>query len=174
MSLDRDLFLDQSAVIRHPDRCEFGKHIAIDHGFYCTTSLDISDYVHIGPYVCVIGGKDSKLTVNEFCTIAAGTKIICSSDDPHGRGLFGPPSIPTQYRNAKHNGEVKVERFVSLGVNCVIMPGVTLAEGSLIAANTMIRKNTEPWTVYFGPLGKKLRRRDPGDRHEYARLLGYE
>lgn len=174
MTLDRDFFLDQSAVIKYPDICQFGKHIAIDHGFYCTVAADIADYVHIGPYVCVIGGRMAKLKVAEFCTIAAGTKIICSSDDPYGNGLFGPPSIPEQYRNPKHNGEVVIERFVSLGVNCVIMPGVTLAEGSAIAANTMIRKNTEPWTVYFGPLGKKLRRRDPGDRYEYARQLGYE
>lgn len=174
MNLDRDFFLDQSAVIKHPELCNFGKHVAIDHGFYCTASIDVGDYVHIGPYVCVIGGRASKLKVAEFCAIAAGTKIICSSDNPHGTGLFGPLSIPEQYRNSKHTGEVVIERFVSIGVNCVIMPGVTLAEGSLIAANTMIRKNTEPWTMYFGAFGKRLRQRDPGHRAEYARLLGYE
>ncbi len=32
-----------------------GDHTAIDKGFYCTTQLIIGNYVHIGPYVTIIG-----------------------------------------------------------------------------------------------------------------------
>ena len=42
------------------------------------------------------------------------------------------------------------------------MPGVTLAEGSILGANSLLTKDTEPWTIYVGSPAKpiKIRRRD--------------
>jgi galactoside O-acetyltransferase len=60
---------------------EVGDHVAIDVGVYLATEAIIGDYVHIAPYVCIIGGVNSKLVMGDFSGVAAGSKIICGSDD---------------------------------------------------------------------------------------------
>jgi galactoside O-acetyltransferase len=122
----------------------------------------------------VIGGKQSHLIIEEFVAISAGTKIICSSDDPQGTGLFGPASIPAEYTNQKIVKPIVLKRFVSIAVNSVVMPGVTMAEGSFLGPNSFLRKNTEPWTIYFGNPARPISKRDPGNSIDYARQLGYD
>ena len=68
-----DLFVDKTAVIKRPELVEVGAHVAIDVGVYLSTQAIIGDYVHIAPYVCVIGGKDAKLVMGDFSGIAAGS-----------------------------------------------------------------------------------------------------
>lgn len=174
---NEDTILADGIVIRNPELCKIGKHTAIDHGFYCTSTVEIGDYVHIGPYVCVIGGKTSKLKIGNFVAIAAGTKIICGSDNTNAlydTGLYGPASIPEKFRNIKNNKPVIIEDHVSIAVNAVIVPGVKLSEGCLIMPNTFVRKDTEPWTCYYGSPARVYRKRDPGDRYVFAEQLGYD
>ena len=49
-----------------------GSNSAVDSGFYCTVSANIGDYVHIAPYVTVIGGATGKFVMSDFSTLAAG------------------------------------------------------------------------------------------------------
>jgi galactoside O-acetyltransferase len=54
-----------------------------------STEALIGDYVHIAPYVCVIGGEKAKLVMGDYSGIAAGSKIICGSDD-FTKGMMNP------------------------------------------------------------------------------------
>ena len=51
------------------------------------------------------------------------------------------------------------------------MPGVTLAEGSILGANSLLTKDTEPWTIYVGSPAKPVKIRDRGKIIEYASKL---
>lgn len=170
-----DIVIADSAVIKYPELVTLGKHIAIDHGFYCTSKLSVADYVHIGPYVCIIGGKTSNLTIGEFVAIGAGTKFLCSSDsaatDESPSRLFGSAAIPAELQNNKTNKPITIERFSGIGVNVTIMPGVTVAEGTVIGPNSVVHKTTEPWTVYYN--NKIIRRRNAQEVLRCAKQLGY-
>ena len=41
-----DFFIDKDVYIKHKDKTTFGNHVAIDKGFYCTTQLEVGDYVY--------------------------------------------------------------------------------------------------------------------------------
>jgi acetyltransferase-like isoleucine patch superfamily enzyme len=155
-----DLFVDKTAVIKRPELVEVGAHVAIDVGVYLSTQAIIGDYVHIAPYVCVIGGKDAKLVMGDFSGIAAGSKIICGSDD-FTKGMMNP-QIPLKYKHTKFT-TVTIEKYACIGVNSIIMPGVTIAEGSVIGAGSIVTKSTEPWTVYVGSPAKPVKMRDKDD-----------
>ena len=51
-----DLYISKNAEMTRPNLCSYGAPVAIDSGFYCTTAMNIGDYVHIGPNVTIIGG----------------------------------------------------------------------------------------------------------------------
>lgn len=50
-----DVFMSAQAEIHRPDMESIGSHAAIDTASI-TAAAEIADYVHIGPYVTVIGG----------------------------------------------------------------------------------------------------------------------
>jgi acetyltransferase-like isoleucine patch superfamily enzyme len=167
----KDLYVDPTSRIKHPESVEFGDHVAIDMGVYASTSMEIGDYVHIAPYTCIIGGKDSKLVMGNFAGISSGCKILCGSDD-FTKGLMNP-QVPIEYRSPKIT-TVTFEDYSCVGVNCVVMPGITLAEGSVVGSNSVLTKDTEPWTIYVGSPAKPVGKRDKEIILKNAKELGYK
>jgi dTDP-4-amino-4,6-dideoxy-D-glucose acyltransferase len=171
-SIGIDVFLHDMCIIKHPELVKIGNHVAIDNGVTISTGMNVGDYVHISAYVCAIGGKTVTLHLENFSFVAAGTKIIMGSEDYTGEGLVGP-TIPIQYRKLIF-GDIWFERFAGCGVNCSIMPGVCMKEGSILGANSLLTKSTEPWTIYVGSPAKPIKVRNRELILKYAKELGYE
>lgn len=167
-----DIFISSNVEIRRPQLVKLGSHIAIDTGFYLTTALEIGNFSHIGPYVTIIGGKDGLLHIGHFSNIAAGSRIICVSDLFTGEGLVTTPGIPKEFTNLKI-APVVFKDFVNVGTNVVILPGVTLAEGTVIGAGAVVTQSTEPWTIYVGNPARILKVRPKERMLELAAKLGY-
>ena len=94
-----DFYMNEDVTIKSKD-VVIGDHVAIDKGFYCTTQLEIGDYVHIAPYVTVTGGKEAKLIMESFSGFAAGCRIACSSDS-YTSGHLMNPIVPAKYRKVE-------------------------------------------------------------------------
>ena len=167
-----DVFIHNNVEFTRPELVKIGNHVAIDSGFYCTTALTIGDYVHISPHVAVVGGKKTALTVEDFCFISTGSKLIGGSETFWGYGLVGP-LIPDEYKDDQILRPIVIKRFAGMLANSVILPGVTMAEGSVLGANSLLNSDTEPWTVYVGNPAKPLRLRLKHACYEYAKKLGY-
>lgn len=171
MIIGEDVIIDKDTVFKRNEETFIGNHVAIDKGFYCSTSLSIGDYVHVSPYVVSIGGKNCKIILKDFSFVASGTKLVAGSELYLEDGLIGA-TIPAKYRNIKYS-TITFEKFSGCGVNCVILPGVTLSEGSVIGANSLVTKSTEPWTVYVGNPVKPIKVRPHENILKYAKEMGY-
>jgi len=128
-----DVYISPSAEIRRPELCKIGNHVAIDSFFYCTTKLDIGDYVHISPQVAVIGGKETALYVEDFCFLSVGSKYICGSETFHGAGLIGP-LIPKEAQT------VYLKKILSLG-QCMLVILLDQFENEKCTKHTIMQKN---------------------------------
>lgn len=168
-----DVYISPSAEIRRPELCKIGNHVAIDSFFYCTTQLTVGDYVHVSPHVAVIGGKDTGLYVDDFCFLSVGSKYICGSELFFGDGLIGP-LIPDEFKDRQVLQPIRLKRFSGALANSVILPGVVMAEGSVLGANSLLKEDTEPWTVYAGNPARPIRKRSEYKAYEYAEQLGYK
>lgn len=167
-----DVFVSANVEIRRPHLVTIGNHVAIDTGMYLTTAAEIGDYIHIGPYVTVIGGARGLLRMGNFTSIAAGSRLICVSDLFTGEGLIATPGISEEYTVHKV-APIVFEDFVNVGTNAVIMPGVTLGVGSAVGACSLLTKDTEPWTIYMGTPARPVKVRPKKKMLEYAKKLGY-
>lgn len=168
-----DVFVSADVEIRRPHLVSLGKHVAIDSGFYITTAADVGDHVHIGPGVRVIGGAKAKLTMGHFTNIALGSSIICGSDEYGGAGLVSAPGIPEEFRDVVDTSPVVFRNFANVGAHVVVLPGVELAEGTVVGACSLVTKSTDPWTVYMGVPARPVRARPREKMLEYAARLGY-
>jgi acetyltransferase-like isoleucine patch superfamily enzyme len=173
VNIGTDVVVDANTKITRPELCTIGNHVAIDWGFYCTTQLTIGDYVHISPNVAVIGGQKTGLTVEDFCFISVGSQMICGSELFQGAGLIGP-LIPEEYVDQQDLRPITLERFSGACANSVIMPGVVLAQGSVLGANSLLKTSTEPWTIYAGNPARPVKSRSSTNMIEYAKRMGYE
>ena len=109
--------IDNDTVIKHKKFCKIGNRVAIDKGFYCTTKINIGDFVHIGPYVTCIGGESGEFYANGFNNIMSGARIICVSDRFDDSGLFGA-MIPKKFKGKQIVKPVIMEKFSNIIITC--------------------------------------------------------
>lgn len=171
-SCGEDVFISANVEIRRPHLVTVGNHSVIDTGFYCTVEADIGDYVHIAPYTTAIGGAKGLLRMGHFSSIAAGSRIICGSDEHLGYGLPGP-TIPPEFHDKLIFAPVVFEIFANIATNVVILPGVTLGEGSVVGACSLVTKSTEPWTIYYGVPARPVKSRPKEKMIAAAKAMGY-
>lgn len=55
--------------------------------------------------------------------------------------------------------------------NVLIMPGVTIGEGAIVLAGSVVTKDVEPWTIVGGNPAKKIR--DRNRNIDYKQVYGY-
>ena len=158
-SIGEDVLIDHRAIFKRPHLVSFGSHCAVDAGVYITTQANIGSYVHIGPYVTIIGGAESLLIVEDFATIAAGARIICRGEEHLGEGLVGP-TIPKLYADRLLGGKTIIKKYANILTNAVIFPGVVIGEGAVIGANTVMHRDADPWTIYLGNPARKIKIRN--------------
>ncbi len=139
---------------------KLGSHIAIDKGVYSTVNIAIGDYVHIGPYVTIIGGKQGIFEAKGFNNIMAGARVICGSDRFDGSGLFGA-MIPQELKGTQIIEPVIMEEFSNIGTNAIVLPGSILRRGVLLSAGSLLMGDTEEWGVYKGSPAILVKKIDP-------------
>lgn len=171
MKLGKDVLIDPMCAFKHPDYVEIDDHSAIDFAFYCTTKLTIGKYCHISSHVSVIGGRSVTLILEGYNFISTGARMILGSEEYMGHGLVGPKSIPVQYRDNCDYEDIVLERFAGVAANSIVLPGVTLREGAILGANSMLKKDAEPWTIYAGNPAQPIKMRPYGNMEEYAEIL---
>jgi acetyltransferase-like isoleucine patch superfamily enzyme len=168
-----DVILDKDVVFKRPELVSIGNHVAIDKGFYCTTRIELGDYIHISPYVTCIGGKPGHFIAKGFNNIMAGARIVCASDRFDDSGLFGA-LIPAEFKGTQIIAPVIMEEFSNIGTNAVVLPGSRLRRGVLLAVGSVLIGDTEEWGIYKGNPAKLVRKINPENIIRNAKQLGYE
>ena len=166
-----DVLIDSDVLVKQ-DNWINGSHVSIDKGFYCTTQLSIGDYVHISPYVTIIGGKTGEFTAKGFNNIMAGARIVCGSDRFDDSGLFGA-MIPKELKGKQIIEPVIMEEFSNIGTNAIVLPGSRLRKGVLLTAGSLLMGDTEEWGVYKGNPAVLVKKIDSTKIIQNAKKLGY-
>lgn len=170
-----DVRIARTVIIKRPELFRCGNHIAIDDYCIFTTQVELGDYVHIPPFVSVIGGASTKLTMGHFACLTAGVRIVCGSDEYKGAGLVSP-LIPEQWRDNVLTGGVVLEPFASVCSNSVVSPGAVLREGSVVGAGSFVKAGQEipAWEIWAGAPARFVAKRERETMKQFAREMGYD
>lgn len=62
-------------------------------------------------------------------------------------------------------GPVRIGRRVTIGANCTILPGVTVADGSVVSAHSLVNRDVEGFAggVPARPLGREEEEKEPAE-----------
>jgi len=130
------------------ENIDFGKYIIIDDFvlIYAKERIRLGNHVHIASFTSISGGGE--FVMEDFSAVSSGCRIITGSDDFKDGG-FGNSTISNEFRNLK-TAKVIIGKFSIVGGNSVILPGVTIGEGSSVGAGSVVTKDLEPWGIYVG------------------------
>lgn len=132
-SIGNHVELDSSIKLVFPDNIEMGNHIYIGPGAYLNGrgGLIIHDHVIIAPDIAVM------------------TSMHRYKD---------AEMLP--YDHYELLMPVVIERCVWIGMRVIIMPGVTIGEGSVVGAGSVVTKSCEPGSIIGGNPARKIGTRD--------------
>ena len=117
--------------------------------------VSIGSYIHIGGY-CHLSAGDG-IVMEDFSGLSQGVRIYTRTDDYSGTCLTNP-TVPERFTTIIR-GPVTLSRHVIIGSGTIILPNVTIAEGSSVGALSLVNKSLEPWGVYFGCPARRLKDR---------------
>jgi len=123
-----------------------GDNVRIDDFCILSGNISLGSHIHISPYVALYGALG--IVMEDYTGISAHSVIYSAMDDFGGDYLIGPVH-PKEKINVT-GGKVTMKKFTQIGSHCVVFPNLTIGEGSVIGACSMLLKDTEPWGVYYG------------------------
>ena len=68
-------------------------------------------------------------------------------------------ATPDHLSELPHKGDIVIGNDVWLGRECVIMPGVTIGDGAIVAAYSVVTKDVEPYSVVGGNPAHLIKKR---------------
>lgn len=149
----------QLAKIINPQCAEIDDNVIIlDFAFIdAMKSLKIGKYTTIAWHSLIEG--QANVEIGNRCFIGPGSKILGSTYEFNGYYTTEHMAEGKNVSEVRY-GDIKICDDAYLGANCVIMPGVTIGEGALVGANSLVDRDLKPWTIYFGTPVKKVGERE--------------
>lgn len=99
-----------------------------------------------------ISGAEAGVYIGADVMIAPGCCIVAFD---HGTQVGAGPMINQKLVQAK----VIIENDVWIAANCTITKGVTIGEGAIIGANSVVITDIEPYTIAAGVPARKIKSR---------------
>lgn len=119
-------------------------------------AIVIGKRVHIAPFSILSGG--GKIIIEDFVGISSNVHIYSHSEIPkRGKRMSGPMVNESQKGFKSAPIYLKNNCFISSGA--IILPGVTIGEGAIVSANSVVTKDVEPWSIVLGNPAKKIGKR---------------
>ena len=107
---------------------------------------------HIARGVMLDERNPELIEIGNGVAVTSGVMILC-----HQRDLTDyKPGMYAMHCPFKE-GKVIVKDGAHLGIGCIIMPGVTIGEGAIIGAGSVVTKDIPPYSVVVGAPAKVIK-----------------
>ena len=120
--------------------------------------------------------KDCHLKIGAFCSIAPNTVFVPGSDHPLNDISTYP--FKTQILNieseALSKGDIVIDDDVWIGLNSIILSGVHIGQGAVVAAGSVVSKDVPPYAIAAGNPAKVIKYRFEQSVINYFSTLDYE
>lgn len=153
------VYISRFAHLYSPETISIGDNVRIDDFCILSGNINIGSNIHISAYVALFGAKG--IILEDYTGISPRCSLFSAMDDFSGNYLIGPIH-PRELTNVT-GGEIILRQYSQIGAHCVVFPSITIGEGSVIGACSLITKSLEDWGVFAGipakwikPRGKKI------------------
>lgn len=108
--------------------------------------------IFVGDNVRIDSGHSELIYIGDHAHITGGCRLLC-----HQRNLRhyykGDDAAKLPYKL----GEIHIGKGVMIGMESLIMPGVTIGDGAIIGAYSLVTKDIPAWTIATGRPAKVVK-----------------
>ena len=119
--------------------------------------------VFVGDHVIVDSGHADLIYIEDHAHIAGGTRLLC-----HQRDLSNY-CIDDDYAKLGYILKpIYLKKGSLVGMESFVMPGVTIGEGAIVGAGSLVTKDVPAWTIATGrpaKVVKQITKREKQDEH---------
>jgi len=148
-------------------KVELGNDVALSRDTDIRDGVTIDDYSYVSPGTIIMSGKIGKFTsIGYNCQIGMSehpTNYMSTSPFIYSeRNIFGYEKLYNEFQNPPIIGN-----DVWIGSNAIILQGVKIDDGAIIAAGAVVTKNVEPFTIVGGVPAKLIKKRFDEERIKF-------
>jgi len=145
-SYGKNVLISDKASFYGNSEISIGNNVRVDDFCILSGNITLGNNIHIGAYSALYG--KFRIVMEDFTGLSPRCTIFSASDDFSGNYLISPMN-PPEYCNVT-GGLVTLEKLVQIGAGTVIMPDLTIHEGTAIGAMSFVKKSLAGWGIYAG------------------------
>lgn len=146
------IIIGDPALLKIDDTARVDSFVKIEVG----KGVQIGKWVHVSSFAHInIGG--GVVYLGEGCGIASGGKIVGGSAKTSGISMSA--AAPTQQVMIDRGTVTRIGRNAVVGINAVVLPGVTLGDGAILAAGGVATCDIPPHQIWGGVPARFIRMR---------------
>jgi len=129
-----------------------------DYRIHAKTSVRNAQNIYLGNNVritmncCIWAEANSKIVFGDNVLVGPGVKMFCGN---HGTALNG---VPMTYQD-RHEKDIIIGNDVWIGANSVITSGVSIGDGAVVAAGSVVTKDVGNYNIVGGVPAKLIKQR---------------
>ena len=108
--------------------------------------------VFFGDYVRMDTSYADMIYIGDYTHVTSGCRLLCHQRDLSNY-YVGDNAAECGYRL----GEIHIGKGVMVGMETMIMPGVTIGDGAIIGARSMVTKDIPPYCIAVGSPAKVIK-----------------
>lgn len=139
------IYIHKNVIIKYPENIVIGGNVNIfdnaflDAGKDGYIAIGSNTHIGVGSVIFGLGGVE----IGEYVGISSNVNIY-SQTNIYGNEKDIMLLLPIR------KARVIIEDNVIIGANSVVLPSVRIRTGTFIGANSLVNKNTKPYSVYAG------------------------
>lgn len=146
----------QPTVVLRPDLVDIGYGSRVDSFCKIEGDVVVGKYVHVASFCHVrIGG--GHVLLGDYSAVASGARILSGSNIVDGQ-FSGSAVAPPEMQAAKR-AVTTIGPRAFLGAGCTVMPGVTVGEGAVVGACSLVTRDVPPMAIVTGVPARYIRNR---------------
>jgi virginiamycin A acetyltransferase len=146
----------------YPCRIDFSTTLLMDYGTYIGENTCVKGRLKLGKY-SVIGPDcilDGDIEIGNFCSIAPRVGMF-SSNHPINRvtTYYLAPVLKELAKDTADRGKIVIGNDVWIGYNATLLKDVTIGDGAVVGAGSVVTHDVEPYSIVAGNPARKIRKR---------------
>ena len=131
--------------------------------------------VHVGDFTLMNGSRiicDSSLDIGDYCLISWNTVLMDTYRVPvepaSRRTLLEevPHRSPRSVEAGEPSRPIRIGNGVWIGFDSVVLPGVTIGDGAIVGARSVVTQDVPPYAIVAGNPARIIRQLDPAESRE--------
>lgn len=151
-----NVLISRNAKFYNIKNITIGDNVRIDDFCILSGKIELGNFIHISAGCYLFAGFIG-IKIEDYSSLSSRCALYAITDDYSGNYMTNS-MVNESVRNVISKA-ILIKRYVVVGTDVTILPGVIIEEGCAIGAMSLLNKSLDSWGIYFGIPAKRVSER---------------